>query len=97
MMGICLGHQIISLINGLKIRSSIKPIHGNQVKIDFDNKNILVQRYNSLSVYSSDISNEEILVNKWERGISFQFHPESIGTHNNRLFFSDLLSFIHNK
>ena len=95
LMGICLGHQIISIIHGFKIRASSKPMHGNQVKLDFNNKNILVQRYNSLAVYSAENSSDEIMVNKWDRGISYQFHPESIGTHNNFLFFRDLLDFIH--
>jgi anthranilate/para-aminobenzoate synthase component II len=96
-LGICLGHQIISLINGFKVRPSIKPLHGNQVKIDFNSKNILVQRYNSLSVYANDSSSEELMVNKWDRGISYQFHPESVGTHNSRIFFNDLLDFVHSK
>jgi anthranilate/para-aminobenzoate synthase component II len=97
LMGICLGHQIISMIQGFKIRSSNKPIHGNQIRLDFNNKNIIVQRYNSLAVYSADNSTDEIMVNKWDRGISYQFHPESIGTHNNLLFFKDLLNFIKSK
>lgn len=95
LMGICLGHQIIALIDGLSIRSSGKPIHGGQVKINFENKNILVQRYNSLAVFESNTAQKEIQIRQWERGISYQFHPESIGTENRHLFFKDLIDFIH--
>lgn len=94
LMGICLGHQIISLVDGLKVRQSSKPMHGAQVKIDFNNTNLLVQRYNSLSVYSSNSDDEELMVRRWNRGISYQFHPESIGTHHNHIFFSDMFEFL---
>ncbi len=95
LMGICLGHQVIALMDGLSIRSSLRPTHGGQVKINFDNKNILVQRYNSLGVYDSKKSSKEIQVRQWVRGVSYQFHPESIGTENRSLFFKDLLDFLH--
>lgn len=94
LMGICLGHQIVALIDGLKIKRSLKPLHGQQVQISFDNKNMLVQRYNSLAVYESDNSLREIQIREWPRGISYQFHPESIGTENRPLFFKALLTFI---
>ncbi|MGZ3790100.1 MAG: glutamine amidotransferase-related protein, partial [Bacteriovorax sp.] len=38
-MGICLGHQMLALIDGLKIGPSKKPTHGGQTKINFDDKN----------------------------------------------------------
>lgn len=94
LMGICLGHQILALMDGLKIRRSKRPMHGEQVQISFDNKNMLVQRYNSLAVYESDNGQKEIQIREWPRGISYQFHPESIGTENRFLFFKDLLAFI---
>ena len=93
-MGICLGHQILALIDGLFVRRSMRPMHGQQVKIDFNNQNILVQRYNSLAVYVSEKNDNEILIRNWDRGISYQFHPESIGTERSPLFFKDLLDFI---
>ena len=94
LMGICLGHQILALIDGLFVRRSMRPMHGQQVKIDFNNQNILVQRYNSLAVYVSEKNDNEILIRNWDRGISYQFHPESIGTERSPLFFKDLLDFI---
>ncbi len=95
LMGICLGHQILALIDGLTIGPSLRPVHGGQMKINFENKNILVQRYNSLAVFESKKKQKEIQIRQWERGISYQFHPESIGTENRHLFFKDLLDFIH--
>lgn len=94
LMGICLGHQLLALMDGMSVRASLKPIHGGQVKINFDNKNILVQRYNSLGVFESRNSQNEIQVRQWTRGVSYQFHPESIGTENRPLFFKDLLDFL---
>jgi anthranilate/para-aminobenzoate synthase component II len=97
LMGICLGHQILAMMEGMSVRASMKPTHGGQIKIDFDNKNILVQRYNSLAVFESWTSSKEIQVRQWTRGISYQFHPESIGTENRPLFFADLLHFLKGK
>jgi anthranilate/para-aminobenzoate synthase component II len=95
LMGICLGHQLLGLIDGLTIRSSLKPAHGEQIKINFKNSIIQVQRYNSLALFESLNSFEEIQIRQWERGVSYQFHPESIGTEKKSLFFKDLLDFIH--
>lgn len=95
LMGICLGHQVLGLMDGLAIKPSRRPTHGGQVKINFENINILVQRYNSLAVFESQKSLKEIQIRQWVRGVSYQFHPESIGTENRPLFFKDLLDFIH--
>lgn len=94
LMGICLGHQLLALMDGLIVRTSLKPGHGVQVKINFDDKNMLVQRYNSLAVFESVKSLKEVQVRQWKRGISYQFHPESIGTEHRALFFADLLKFL---
>lgn len=94
LMGICLGHQVLALMDGLSIRPSLKPTHGGQVKINFENRNMIVQRYNSLGVFESVKSLREIQVRQWTRGVSYQFHPESIGTENRPLFFSDLIEFL---
>lgn len=95
LMGICLGHQVLGLMDGLFIKPSQRPMHGGQVKINFENTNMMVQRYNSLAVFESQESLEEIQIREWSRGVSYQFHPESIGTENRSLFFKDLLKFIH--
>lgn len=94
LMGICLGHQLLALMDGMSVRPSLRPMHGGQVKINFDHKNILVQRYNSLGVFETRTGTKEIQVRQWIRGVSYQFHPESIGTENRSLFFKDLLDFL---
>jgi len=57
----------------------------------------LVQRYNSLTVIPSDkniknfsISEGEVMAGKFERGLTYQFHPESVGTINSKIFFEPL-------
>ena len=95
LMGICLGHQMISLIDGFVIRPSNFPGHGIQIKIHLFDQDLLVQRYNSLAVFKSHSNSNEILIRKWKRGISYQFHPESIGTEKRALFFRELLDFIY--
>ena len=94
-MGICLGHQILGLIDGFVVKESITPTHGGQVSIIFENQNVLVQRYNSLSIFESNESVNEIYSRQWPRGVSYQFHPESVGTENQALFFKDLVNFIY--
>jgi anthranilate/para-aminobenzoate synthase component II len=91
LMGICLGHQLIGLIQGYDILPAKSMIHGGAVSIFFQNEKIFVQRYNSLAVYKNK---KELFINKFANGVSYQFHPESIGTHSNLLFFKDLLTFI---
>lgn len=93
-MGICLGHQILAMMDGLTIRRSLKPVHGGQLKINFEDKNLLVQRYNSLAVFESSKSVNEVQIRQLTRGISYQFHPESVGTENRHLFFEELLNFL---
>ncbi len=56
-----------------------------------------VQRYNSLAVdpskknrHNFSFSNGEVIAGKFERGLTYQFHPESIGTQRPDLFFNPL-------
>jgi anthranilate/para-aminobenzoate synthase component II len=64
-------------------------------------KNIDVQRYNSLYIPESDakkiddkafllVSNKQVMASRFENCLSFQFHPESIGTSYRESFFSCL-------
>ncbi len=57
----------------------------------------MVQRYNSLTVKPSrknrnnfSLSGGEVMAGRFERGLTYQFHPESIGTDNPDLFFEPL-------
>lgn len=92
-MGICLGHQIMNKLTGAQIKKASNQLHGQTIKILFKNKKINVQCYNSLGVY---IKGVEQKINFYPNGISYQFHPESVGTSENMLFFHDLLKFIKN-
>lgn len=90
-MGICLGHQILGMINGLEIRPVSDQLHGRTVEIVDKGEKFTVQRYNSLGVFRDQ---QEQGIQHFERGISYQFHPESIGTDENLHFFNDLLKFL---
>lgn len=90
-MGICLGHQIMAMIHGYEVKKSINQLHGQSVEIFFNGVSTRVQRYNSLAVFDDDF---EINICEYKNGISYQFHPESIGTLQNDIFFQELLTFI---
>ncbi len=90
-MGICLGHQILGKISGHQVLRSKTPMHGQAVDVVFKGSIVQVQRYNSLAVF---IDGRESDIIEFKRGVSYQFHPESIGTHYNDIFFADLLAFI---
>lgn len=67
------------------------------------NKCIPVQRYNSLAFFGRDMpsdwdyvsdQNDEVLVMTKERILSYQFHPESIGTSFREIFFRPVKQFL---
>jgi anthranilate/para-aminobenzoate synthase component II len=97
--GVCLGHQIFWRILGEKVTRSLKPLHGQKVKLNFDSdwrvwfgkeEDVYVQRYNSLAVnedsakkwpkYKCFVQEGEILITRSSNVLTYQFHPESIGT-----------------
>lgn len=90
-MGICLGHQMMGLMDGLVVDYARAQIHGQTIFIEFDGRERAVQRYNSLAVYENK---EELNIRRFPRGISYQFHPESVGTDSNVLYFRELLDFL---
>ena len=90
-MGICLGHQIMARVCGYEVKKSTVQMHGQSVEIFFNGVSTRVQRYNSLSVFHG---NDEISICEYKNAISYQFHPESVGTLQNDLFFRDLLNFL---
>lgn len=117
LMGICLGHQLLAKVMGLEIVSSASLVHGQTEQItlpawtdvfskEMQNKQIEVQRYNSLSVKDdSDAISEvktlvkkgEIVMMKFGNGVSYQFHPESVGTSCPKSFFEVALKFLYNR
>lgn len=90
-MGICLGHQIMARVEGCEVSLSAKQMHGQTIEVDFRGSKKIVQRYNSLSVLDRGL---ELNIIEYQNGISYQFHPESVGTLQNDIFFENLLSFI---
>jgi anthranilate/para-aminobenzoate synthase component II len=91
LMGICLGHQLMARVEGKIVSHSLVQMHGQTIEIEFKGIRSIVQRYNSLSVYENGV---ELNIGYYQNGISYQFHPESIGTLQNDIFFEDLLTFI---
>ncbi len=91
-MGICLGHQMMARAHGYEVKECAEQMHGQSIEIFFNGRNTRVQRYNSLAVI---IDGNEINICEYKNAISYQFHPESIGTLQNDIFFEGLLSFIH--
>ena len=105
-LGICLGHQILCLIHDFQLTHCHRPIHGQAVEITLPcwtefqnhiNSIQLVQRYNSLGVLPDQnslvtqfILEDEVLMAKGEGWISYQFHPESVGTSCPEIFFKVL-------
>jgi anthranilate/para-aminobenzoate synthase component II len=90
-MGICLGHQMLGLMDGKVVGLAQEQIHGQTIFIEFDGVERPVQRYNSLAVYENG---SEVNIRRFDRGISYQFHPESVGTDSNPLYFKELLNFL---
>ena len=73
---------------------------------DLHNKTVEVQRYNSLSVQDNAektteldtlIKKGEIVMMRFKNGVSYQFHPESVGTSCPKSFFELALKFLYNR
>lgn len=118
-MGICLGHQLMWYLNGVGIRRSINPIHGQSVPVDFaswpqqlpsDHRELIipVQRYNSLIVdltprtarlYHQNhrfiFHQNECMASFGQHWLTYQFHPESIGTSCRDIFFGPVKNFLY--
>lgn len=99
LFGVCLGHQIFWRLQGEEVLRSKEPLHGQKVRLDLSSewrewlgieKEVFVQRYNSLAVMGQSasrnpyltnfIQNDEILITRGSGILTYQFHPESIGT-----------------
>lgn len=106
--GVCLGHQILWTIEGLKIRAAIHPLHGQKILINLNQnwqnwlqlpEEVWVQRYSSLAVEALPegqmgenlVQDGEILMSRTPQFISYQFHPESVGTKCRQKFFRPIL------
>ncbi len=90
-VGVCLGHQILAMLDGFEIRDSLQKVHGMSELMVFKNYHAHVMRYNSLAVFHN---NKELNLREGRGFISYQFHPESVGSTNSIMFFQSLLDFI---
>lgn len=106
--GVCLGHQILWRLKGLEVVKSAHPLHGQKIKLNLTQEwqewlnlpaETWVQRYNSLAVMDgrSDgiekvVENGEIVMSRGPEFISYQFHPESVGTKCRDSFFRPILT-----
>jgi anthranilate/para-aminobenzoate synthase component II len=102
--GICLGHQIICSSFGAKITQRKAPKHGVQIKYNSSK----VQIYHSLAVefdsklksslkkqkYEIDEVNKECFSLKGRQVLTYQFHPESIGTSYRNRYFTPIAQFL---
>ncbi len=88
-LGICLGHQILSGALGFELTKSIIPFQGMQKEIDLFGEPNKVGFYNSyFAMDKGDVENvalsksddDKIYAIKGENFVSFQFHVESILT-----------------
>lgn len=113
-MGICLGHQILWGLNGISVKPSRNPIHGQGIKITipswkdvfaakFWGSQQVVQRYNSLVLdVEEDTENssymcftdDECVAGVFPGGVTWQFHPESVGTSCPNIFFECIERFL---
>jgi len=108
--GICLGHQIIGCIHGYEIKRCKNPVHGQSIKLQLDAEvanflglaeSIEVQRYNSLAVVEKPEDegmrftvDDEVLIFIREGIITYQFHPESMGTKCRQSYFRPILKYL---
>jgi phenazine biosynthesis protein phzE len=90
-LGICLGHQILSLALGLGVHRLPVPDQGRQRRIDLFGQEHRVGFYNSFSVtvpdeplasvtLSTDDQQRQVFALRGRRVAGFQFHPESVLT-----------------
>ena len=109
--GICLGHHILGILNGFELYQE-HPLHGQVVEVQIPHwpcfpklirgKHYSVQRYNSWSLRKDSLKSQGILSNdgmflQGENFLSYQFHPESVGTSFPNIFFETALKLAYNR
>lgn len=86
-------------LHGQKVALNLDQDWASWLKLE--NQVVEVQRYNSLTVFSfaqmrnpiykSFIQDDEIMMTRGEQVVTYQFHPESMGTSFRKSFFGPLL------
>lgn len=103
-LGICLGHQLWLRRLGLVLKRAQQPVHGQSLEVECLDRQVRVaQFYNSLCVHG-DVegytliknSSAEIMTAKGPRALTYQFHPESVGTSYPNYFFGSVREFLYN-
>ena len=107
-LGICLGHHLLGVIHGFKLYRD-HPVHGQAVDVEIPHwscfapehrgKRTSVQRYNSWSIKGSPkgqgrLSGDGMFL-LGHNFLSYQFHPESIGTACPEIFFNSAFEFAY--
>jgi anthranilate/para-aminobenzoate synthase component II len=108
--GVCLGHQLIWKSMGLNWSKSNNPVHGQSfnTKFKFFKKPLKIQRYNSLIVtgldsqfqtliddgWSIEFLDNEFMLSSKDNTLTYQFHPESVGSSRKDLLYSPIKEFL---
>ena len=108
-LGVCLGHQLIHHTYGAKIIPWVTPLHGQSQEIKYpkwlDNIKTNVQFYNSWGVdpyfKHSEIDlflfENKVMASRGKNFLSYQFHPESVGTTCPESFFNPVFEIYYNR
>lgn len=108
-LGICLGHQLVLHGFGANLVRWEEPLHGRSLEIItpewLGGEKHRVQFYNSWGVdpryQHPDISlyvfDNKVMAARGSNFLSFQFHPESVGTTCPKTFFNPFLDFYYNR
>ena len=112
-VGICLGHQILGILNQQQLVEASEKVHGQSVEVQIPNwpwflqlagKKTKMMRYNSLCVkvithkqFHQLNSSGESIFSFGRNYFSMQYHPESLGTPQRRYFFSAIREFLYNR
>lgn len=108
LVGICLGHQLIWKAMGYECIHCATPLHGQVQKLTFKGKEVEVQHYNSLCISLNKKEQSELASQGWElvllqnelmssskeNVLTYQFHPESVGTSCPKMFYSPINKFL---
>jgi anthranilate synthase component 2 len=91
-------------VHGQAVTLNIPPWGGYFEQKDWGRRT-WVQRYNSLALsgvdpndrrFIFDQKREVVLAGRFERGLTYQFHPESVGTSDPHIFFGHCHRFLYN-